>query len=83
MADQNHTNKSQFFINFGSGDWLNGTHVVFGQVLEEDLEVLKVFSQYGSTSGRPTEKIWIANAGQLCGQGLFPPPGDEQENGDD
>lgn len=44
------TNGSQFFITFGPTDWLNGAHVVFGELIEGD-SVLKQIEACGSRSG--------------------------------
>eukprot|EP01060_Flectonema_neradi_P003192 TRINITY_DN12038_c0_g1_i1.p1 TRINITY_DN12038_c0_g1~~TRINITY_DN12038_c0_g1_i1.p1 ORF type:complete len:277 (+),score=51.09 TRINITY_DN12038_c0_g1_i1:54-833(+) len=44
------TNGSQFFITFQETSWLNGKHVVFGQVLEGS-NVLKLLEQQGTASG--------------------------------
>ncbi|XP_014243211.1 peptidyl-prolyl cis-trans isomerase E [Cimex lectularius] len=58
------TNGSQFFLCFGPATWLNGKHVVFGQVIR-GLEVLKLIEAVGTKSGKPTEKVTIINCGEL------------------
>ncbi|XP_067269308.1 peptidyl-prolyl cis-trans isomerase A [Pseudorasbora parva] len=58
------TNGSQFFICTALTSWLDGKHVVFGQVVE-GLDVIKKVEQYGSSSGKPSAKIVVANCGQL------------------
>jgi cyclophilin family peptidyl-prolyl cis-trans isomerase len=46
--------------------WLRaGKHVVFGQVTE-GLDVVKKVESYGSSSGRTSAKIVIADCGQLA-----------------
>ncbi|OWZ04543.1 Peptidyl-prolyl cis-trans isomerase [Phytophthora megakarya] len=70
MAHQNSSNKSQFFICFGAPSWLDGKHVVLGQVLHDDLPHLSVFEAVGSTSGRPISPIVVTDAGQLSGEGF-------------
>jgi len=49
------TNGSQFFITFEATPWLDGHHVVFGQVTEGDY-VLTEIESLGSSSGK-TEKV--------------------------
>ena len=44
------TNGSQFFITFAPTPWLNGAHVVFGELLEGD-DILKTLEAHGSRSG--------------------------------
>ena len=44
------TNGSQFFITFGATKWLNGKHVVFGEMLEGE-NVLNAMELHGSGSG--------------------------------
>jgi peptidylprolyl isomerase len=56
------TNGSQFFVTFAACDWLDGKHVVFGEVAEGHEVVAKV-EALGSASGRPTAKIVIADCG--------------------
>jgi len=58
------TNGSQFFICTEKTSWLDGKHVVFGQVVE-GMDVVRKMESYGSTSGSTNKKITIANSGQL------------------
>ncbi|KAF4033728.1 Cyclophilin type peptidyl-prolyl cis-trans isomerase/CLD [Phytophthora infestans] len=71
-AHQNSSNRSQFFICFGRLSWLDGKHVVFGQVLRDDLPHLDVFELGGSASGRPVSPIVVTDAGQVGGVGFTP-----------
>ncbi|KAL3656422.1 hypothetical protein V7S43_018730 [Phytophthora oleae] len=70
MAHQNSSNRSQFFICFGAPSWLDGKHVVLGQVLRDDLPHLAVLEAEGSASGRPLSPIVVTDAGQACGAGF-------------
>lgn len=58
------TNGSQFFITTVPCSWLDGKHVVFGQVTE-GMDVVKTIESYGSQSGRTSKKVEIADCGQL------------------
>ena len=58
------TNGSQFFITTAKTSWLDGKHVVFGQVTE-GLDVVKKIEGYGSDSGRTSKKITVAASGEL------------------
>ena len=58
------TNGSQFFITFGPTEWLNGAHVVFGELIEGD-DVLKKIEACGSRSGKTTKQLVIEDCGQL------------------
>ena len=58
------TNGSQFFITTAKTSWLDGKHVVFGQVTE-GLEVVKKIEGFGSDSGRTSKKIVVAASGEL------------------
>lgn len=58
------TNGSQFFVTTVKTSWLDGRHVVFGNVVE-GLDVVKQVETYGSQSGKTAKKIVIADCGQL------------------
>ncbi|UXE60801.1 MAG: peptidylprolyl isomerase [Woronichinia naegeliana WA131] len=58
------TNGSQFFLTFVETPWLDGKHVVFGEVVE-GLEVLKLLEAQGSDSGKTKVPVTITNSGQL------------------
>ncbi|EAL92828.1 cyclophilin peptidyl-prolyl cis-trans isomerase Cyp2 [Aspergillus fumigatus] len=58
------TNGSQFFITTVVTSWLDGAHVVFGEV-EDGMDLVKKIESYGSASGTPKKKITIADCGQL------------------
>merc|ERR1719413_121207 len=56
------TNGSQFFLCTATTQWLDGKHVVFGQV-SQGMEVVKKIEGYGSQSGKTSKKIVIVNCG--------------------
>ncbi|CAJ1380596.1 unnamed protein product [Effrenium voratum] len=58
------TNGSQFFITTAPTDWLNGKHVVFGEVME-GLDVVRKMESVGSQSGRTRAPVAIAESGEL------------------
>ncbi|OKJ71630.1 peptidylprolyl isomerase [Streptomyces sp. CB02460] len=60
------SNGSQFFITTIVTSWLDGKHVVFGEVADEDSMILvKQIEGLGSQSGRTQAKITIADSGIL------------------
>ena len=58
------TNGSQFFLCTVKTDWLDGKHVVFGNVTT-GLDVVKAVEAVGSTSGKTAKPVVIADCGQL------------------
>jgi cyclophilin family peptidyl-prolyl cis-trans isomerase len=58
------TNGSQFFLCTAKTDWLDGNHVVFGQVVE-GMDVVKKIEAIGSRSGRTSERFEISDCGEL------------------
>ncbi|CAA3029258.1 peptidyl-prolyl cis-trans isomerase-like [Olea europaea var. sylvestris] len=58
------TNGSQFFICTDKTEWLDGKHVVFGEVVE-GMEVVMAIEKVGSDSGETSQPVVIADCGQL------------------
>ena len=58
------TNSSQFFISMKNLHWLNGKHVIFGQ-LTQGMRILRALEVGGSKSGKPTGQFVIEDCGQL------------------
>lgn len=58
------TNGSQFFITFIKTPWLDGRHVVFGEVLKGK-EIVDMMEKVGSQSGRTSKKVVIADSGEI------------------
>jgi peptidyl-prolyl isomerase F (cyclophilin D) len=59
------TNGSQFFLTTVKTSWLDGKHVVFGNVVE-GMDVVKKLESYGSQSGKTSRKIVVADSGALA-----------------
>lgn len=58
------TNGSQFFITTVLCPWLDGRHVVFGEV-KEGLDLVKKIEGQGEPSGRPKMRVLISDCGEL------------------
>lgn len=58
------TNGSQFFLCTIQTSWLDGKHVVFGNVTN-GMDVVKKIEGFGSQSGATSKKIVVADCGQL------------------
>ncbi|WPT13509.1 Peptidyl-prolyl cis-trans isomerase CYP19-4 [Picochlorum sp. SENEW3] len=58
------TNGSQFFITTVKTAWLDGRHVVFGEVLE-GMDVVYKIEAIGSPSGQPNKQVVITKSGEL------------------
>ena len=58
------TNGSQFFITTVTCPWLDGKHVVFGEVVD-GFDIVKKVESYGSGSGATKSRITIDASGEL------------------
>ncbi|KAK0492946.1 cyclophilin-like domain-containing protein [Armillaria luteobubalina] len=56
------TNGSQFFVTTVKTPWLDGRHVVFGEVVE-GFDLVKEIEKQGTPSGEPRAKVLIASSG--------------------
>ncbi len=59
------TNGSQFFITTVPTDWLNGKHVVFGEVTDGS-DLVKKIESLGTRSGQPSAKVVIESCGEVA-----------------
>jgi len=60
------TNGAQFFITTVKTDWLDGKHVVFGRIDDQDsFNIVKRIEALGSESGKTSKRIVITQSGVL------------------
>merc|ERR1712166_776592 len=59
------TNGSQFFLCTVKTDWLDGKHVVFGNVTG-GMDVVEKVSAVGSGNGQTSKPVVIADCGQIA-----------------
>ncbi|MGX1881553.1 peptidylprolyl isomerase [Streptomyces sp. NPDC055287] len=60
------TNGSQFFVTTVLTPWLDGKHVVFGEVADqESMDLVKKIEGYGTSSGKPKAKVTVSDSGVL------------------
>uniref|UniRef100_A0A8C4DDP8 Peptidyl-prolyl cis-trans isomerase E n=1 Tax=Dicentrarchus labrax TaxID=13489 RepID=A0A8C4DDP8_DICLA len=57
------SNGSQFFITTDKTDWLDGKHVVFGDLVE-GMDVVRAMEAQGSKDGKPKQKVIISDCGE-------------------
>ncbi|KAL8228370.1 hypothetical protein R6Q57_015954 [Mikania cordata] len=59
------SNGSQFFITTVKAYWLDGEHVVFGEVIEGMDNVYAIEGGAGTYSGKPRKKVVISDSGEI------------------
>ncbi|MEU0298222.1 peptidylprolyl isomerase [Streptomyces sp. NPDC006175] len=60
------SNGSQFFITTVLTPWLDGKHVVFGEVADEpSMELVRKIESYGSSTGKTKVRIAVSESGVL------------------
>jgi cyclophilin family peptidyl-prolyl cis-trans isomerase len=60
------SNGSQFFVTTIVTSWLDGKHVVFGEVADDaSMDVVKKIESYGTQAGKTKAKITISDCGAI------------------
>merc|ERR1712168_932151 len=61
------TNGAQFFITTVKTEWLDGKHVVFGRIDDqESFNIVKRIEELGSRDGKPSKTVTITESGALA-----------------
>lgn len=58
------TNGSQFFITTVATPWLDGKHVVFGEIVD-GMDVVKAVEKLGRENGKPKAEVSVLDCGQM------------------
>ena len=61
---EKNTNSSQFYITSAKCPWLDGMHVVFGEVVDGK-NVVDNIQKLGTSDGKVIQRITITNCGEL------------------
>jgi len=56
--------EASFFVTTAVTSWLDGKHVVFGEV-ESGMDVVRNIEKYGSDSGKTKAAVIVAASGEL------------------
>ena len=59
------TNGSQFFLTFSATPWLDGAHVVFGELVEDSGNVVGSMEASGTRSGRTQNDFVVLDSGEV------------------
>ena len=62
------TNGSQFFLTFAKAKWLDGRHVVFGQVIKGMEHLRWIEMRCGTYTGQPLQNVIIRDCGEIKGK---------------
>ena len=63
-SKKENTNSSNFFVTFNQAKWLDGKHVVFGQV-ESGWEALDMIEDAATVGGKPKQPVLIYQCGEM------------------